>query len=276
MISLIRAAWQEELRVPMFVGLSTDGYPDSDDPAMKNGARIYHMDTGSEYEYSIDDDAWYPVSNGSGGASTWNQLNGKPFSTIGDGLEVDSDNNLNVVGEVVDIGSNYYMYESYFLPAINATDLRTIYANHKENKLQVVKWTLLGSETYFNVLSADCIAGIYSLDILVHNKYHCQYNFADSTTGDVNPEVLAGGMVVTAHLSLNAGEPEVSADKTYEEVLGRLMSGGNVVVRAIYEGDDRIYLMSFLGAKYNEITFVDDEGIRVGANEDGWYVIFPE
>lgn len=105
MISLIRAAWQEELRVPMFVGLSTDGYPDSDDPAMKNGARIYHMDTGSEYEYSIDDDAWYPVSNGSG-ASTWNQLNDKPFSTIGDGLEVDSDNNLNVNYDNVTIGIN--------------------------------------------------------------------------------------------------------------------------------------------------------------------------
>lgn len=67
MISLIRAAWQEELRVPMFVGLSTDGYPDSDDPAMKNGARCYHMDTGKEYEYSKDDDDWYEVPSGGGG-----------------------------------------------------------------------------------------------------------------------------------------------------------------------------------------------------------------
>lgn len=71
MISLIRAAWQEEMRVPMFVGLSTDGYPDSDDPAMKNGARCYHMDTGAEYEYSVDDDAWYPVPSGSGDLSAY-------------------------------------------------------------------------------------------------------------------------------------------------------------------------------------------------------------
>lgn len=157
MISLIRAAWQEELRVPMFVGLSTDGYPDSDDPAMKNGARIYHMDTGSEYEYSIDNDAWYPVPS---------------------------------------VGGNS------------------------------------GS----------------------------------------------GGMVVTANLIFSQGsydDPLVVADKTYEEVLEHLMSGGNTVVNAVYEGDDRIYLMSFLGAKYNEITFVDDEGVRVGVNEDGWYALPP-
>lgn len=63
MISLIRAAWQEELRVPMFVGLSTDGYPASDDPAMKNGARIYYIDTGKEYEYDEENNAWHLVVN---------------------------------------------------------------------------------------------------------------------------------------------------------------------------------------------------------------------
>lgn len=190
MISLIRAAWQEEMRVPMFVGLSTDGYPSSDDPAMKNGARCYHMDTGAEYEYSIDDDAWYPIPSGSGGASTWNQLSGKPFSTIGDGLSVDSDNSLNVAGVVVDVGSVQYVYEGYSLPAISADKLRTIYTNHKDNKAQVIKWTLLGSETYFTVVSADYIVDTYSIDILVHNKYHCQYSFTDATTGNVNPDVL--------------------------------------------------------------------------------------
>lgn len=190
MISLIRAAWQEELRVPMFVGLSTDGYPSSDDPAMKNGARCYHMDTGAEYEYSVDDDAWYPVSSGGSGASTWNQLSGKPFSAIGDGLSVDSNNSLNVAGVVVDVGSAQYVYEGYSLPAISADKLRTIYTNHKQDKSQVIKWTLLGSETYFSVVSADYITGTYSIDILVHNKYHCQYSFTDATTGNVNPDVL--------------------------------------------------------------------------------------
>lgn len=199
MISLIRAAWQEEMRVPMFVGLATDGYPDSDDPAMKNGARCYHMDTGAEYEYSKDDDAWYPVPSGGGGASSWSSVTGKPFETIGYGLDVDSDDNLNVVGQVVDVGQNSYLYETYYFPAISVDDLRTIYNNHKENKSQVIKWTLLGSETYLTVLSADYIAGTYSIDILVHNKYNCQYNFDDSSTGNINPNVLTKTvpMVVT-------------------------------------------------------------------------------
>ena len=67
MITLIRAAWQDKLRVPMFVGLSTDGYPSSDDPAVINGARINHMDNGKIYEYSIDDDTWYKVPQSGGG-----------------------------------------------------------------------------------------------------------------------------------------------------------------------------------------------------------------
>lgn len=84
-----------------------------------------------------------------------------------------------------------------------------------------------------------------------------------------------GGMVVTAYLTMSAGGPEVSADKTYEEVLDHLMSGGNVVVRAVYEGDDRVCLMSFLSAKYGELAFVDDEGVIFGADEDGWYALPP-
>lgn len=68
MITLIRASNQEELRSPMFVGLSTDGYPDNDNPAMMNGARIYQMDTKATYEYSQDDDGWHSVpTNGGGG-----------------------------------------------------------------------------------------------------------------------------------------------------------------------------------------------------------------
>lgn len=88
MISLIRAAWQEEMRVPMFVGLATDGYPDSDDPAMKNGARCYHMDTGVEYEYSKDDDAWYPVPSGGGGLPDVTiEDNGKFMRVVNGGWE---------------------------------------------------------------------------------------------------------------------------------------------------------------------------------------------
>lgn len=59
MISLIRAAWQNELRIPVFVGLSTDGFPESGNSALINGARIYHMDTGKEYEYDEENDEWF-------------------------------------------------------------------------------------------------------------------------------------------------------------------------------------------------------------------------
>lgn len=193
MITLIRAAWQTEYRNPEFIGLSTDGYPLSTDPAVKNGARIYFMDTGETYEYSQEDDSWFevPTGGGGGGASSWSELSDKPFDTIGEGLEVDTDKALNVKREVIDVGSNQYVYESYSLPAIPVENLRTIYANHKASVPQVIKWTLLGSETYLAVISADYIVGTYSVDVLVHNRYHCQYNWTDDSTGNINPEVAS-------------------------------------------------------------------------------------
>lgn len=92
-------------------------------------------------------------------------------------------------GQIIDVGSNQFVYDSYSLPAIDKEDLVEIYNNHKAPKLQVIKWTLLGSETYLKCVSADYIAGNFSIDVLVHNKYHCQYTWNNSTTGLVNPEV---------------------------------------------------------------------------------------
>lgn len=94
-------------------------------------------------------------------------------------------------GQIIDIGSNQFVYDSYSLPAIDKDDLVDIYNNHKAAKVQVIKWTLLGSETYLKCVSADYIAGNFSIDVLVHNKYHCQYTWNASTTGLVNPEVKA-------------------------------------------------------------------------------------
>lgn len=95
-------------------------------------------------------------------------------------------------GIVIDVGSNQYVYEGYSLPAINKNDLATIYNNHKASTPQTIKWTLLGSETYLSCVSADYIVSNYSIDVLVHNKYHCSYTWNDSTTGLVNPEVMTG------------------------------------------------------------------------------------
>lgn len=71
MITLVRAAWQTEYRNPEFVGLSTDGYPLSTNPAVNNGARVYFMDTGKTYEYSEEGDSWFEVPNGGGGGSNY-------------------------------------------------------------------------------------------------------------------------------------------------------------------------------------------------------------
>lgn len=77
-ITLTRAAMQDEFRYPEFIGLSTDGYPSSDDPAVVNGAEVYFMDTQKRYKYDIDNDAWYEVpaegGGGGGGGGTDNYL----------------------------------------------------------------------------------------------------------------------------------------------------------------------------------------------------------
>lgn len=67
MISLSRAANQEEKRYPEYVGLSTDGFPSLDDPAMCNGAEIYFMDMQILYKYDAENDGWNEVPLGDGG-----------------------------------------------------------------------------------------------------------------------------------------------------------------------------------------------------------------
>lgn len=64
MISLSRAAYQDEERFPEYVGLFVDGYPASDDPAMCNGAEIYFLDTQTRWKYDEENDAWYEMPQG--------------------------------------------------------------------------------------------------------------------------------------------------------------------------------------------------------------------
>lgn len=100
---------------------------------------------------------------------------------------------VNVLEESVeDIGSYQFVYEGFVLPAIEVEALVHIYHNHTNRIPQVILWTFMGSETYLKVISADYLSGEYSIDVLVHNKYHCQYTWTSAVSGIVNPDVRTG------------------------------------------------------------------------------------
>lgn len=90
---------------------------------------------------------------------------------------------------IYNIGSYQYTYDSYVLPAILKVDLDLIYQNEKTGTPQILKWALYGNESYFKVVSSDEIAGKKSIDILVHNKYHCSYEWETTSSGTINPIV---------------------------------------------------------------------------------------
>lgn len=95
MKTLARPNQQEAFRFPKYEGLSADGYPDPDKLSVPNGTEFYQIDTGKTYKYDEENDQWYEMpTGGGGGASSWSELTGKPFETIGDGLEVNADNEL--------------------------------------------------------------------------------------------------------------------------------------------------------------------------------------
>lgn len=92
-------------------------------------------------------------------------------------------------GEVIELGSYQYSYKGVVLPAIPVEKLRTVYEKDKNGTPLVLRWTLYGTENNLKIVSSDLIAGTYSIDVLVHNKYHCAYEWKDDTTGNVNPKV---------------------------------------------------------------------------------------
>lgn len=94
-------------------------------------------------------------------------------------------------GEVVEIGSYQYSYQGKVLPAIHSDILRTIYINDKAGIPQVLHWTLYGTENNLKVVSSDSIGGNNSIDVLVHNQYHCEYLWNAQTTGIVNPNIMS-------------------------------------------------------------------------------------
>lgn len=116
-------------------------------------------------------------------------------------------------GKVVNIGSYQYSYDGYVLPAIPVTILRQLYIDDKAGVPQTLYWTLLGTENNLKIVSSDYIGGYYSIDILVHNKYHCEYKWDNSTTGNVNPNIDGLGSYVK---TITLTQSEFDALTTYQ------------------------------------------------------------
>lgn len=94
-----------------------------------------------------------------------------------------------IKGKVVEIGSYQYNYNGTILPAIPVTLARQIYDDDRKGIPVIVHWSLYGTENNLKVVSSDYIAGTYSIDVLVHNKFHCEYSWTNDTTGNINPNV---------------------------------------------------------------------------------------
>lgn len=128
--------------------------------------------------------------------------NGTSWSDIGIQLE----------NFVIDIGSYQESYHGYVIPKVPTIKAQEIYNKYKEAVPIVIKWTFLGSETYLNVISADYVAGVYSLDVALHNQYHIAYSWEDTTTTYCNFEVNEGVMedVVTTGESGTLADDEIA------------------------------------------------------------------
>lgn len=110
MISLIRAAYQEEPRVAEYTGLSTDDkYDKQVIPNPQNGDIFKELDTGTVYKYDASSQLWIaqPASGGGGGGGpTYTPGNGINISgTVisakpGSGISVDS-NGISVNTDVI-------------------------------------------------------------------------------------------------------------------------------------------------------------------------------
>lgn len=110
MISLIRAAYQEEPRVAEYTGLSSDDkYDKQVIPNPQNGDVFRELDTGTEYKYDETSQLWIaqPASGGGGGGGpTYTPGNGINISgTVisakpGSGISVDS-NGISVNTDVI-------------------------------------------------------------------------------------------------------------------------------------------------------------------------------
>ena len=110
MISLIRAAYQEEPRVAEYTGLSSDDkYDKQVIPNPQNGDIFRELDTGTEYKYDETSQLWIaqPASGGGGGGGpTYTPGNGINISgTVisakpGSGISVDS-NGISVNTDII-------------------------------------------------------------------------------------------------------------------------------------------------------------------------------
>lgn len=92
-------------------------------------------------------------------------------------------------GNVIEIGSGQTIYEGKVLPTIPVDKARLAYEKDRLAIPQILHWTLYGTENNLKIVSSDHIANEYSIDVLIHNQYHCEYKWTDSTTGNIIPNV---------------------------------------------------------------------------------------
>lgn len=140
-------------------------------------------------------------------------------------------NNTSILGsgnittnKVVEIGNGQYTYQGYVLPTISATIARQIYTDDQAGISQVLHWSIYGTDNNLKVVSSDHIGTEYSIDVLVHNKYHCAYAWTDQTTGDIEPTVETSQHITIAQETGQSTEAVMSQ----KAITDALASGGGI------------------------------------------------
>lgn len=153
-------------------------------------------------------------------------------------------------GIIVEIGEYQYSYESTILPALPVEIAKQIYDNDKNGIPQTLHWTLYGSENNLKVVSSDHIMGNYSIDVLIHNKYHCAYEWNKDTTGEINPNVQTQ-QEVPVFTNTSLGTIKGSTDN------GKINanSDGTGTVNGFQELQNQ---MTIISASYASKKYVDD------------------
>lgn len=93
-------------------------------------------------------------------------------------------------GILVDIGSYQHDFHGKVLPIITVEKAKEIFTAYLNGQHVCLKWNIYNALfNYLNVVSADHVNNEYSIDVLVHNRYHVGYTWVDEQEGLVTIEV---------------------------------------------------------------------------------------
>lgn len=93
-------------------------------------------------------------------------------------------------GILVDIGSYQYNFHGKVLPIITVEKAKEIFTAYLNGQHVCLKWNIYNALfNYLNVVSADYVNNEYSIDVLVHNRYHISYTWTDEQEGMTTIEV---------------------------------------------------------------------------------------